>query len=146
LINSNSKITIIVEGHCDERGSSLYNKKLGKKRAEMVKKLQEQQNVNAPIMLQRPGSAPLQLSSNDVIKIMQDQQNHITELTKRIQELEKMVVQLQLELVEKNKTIKLPTNQVFQMKPVIKHEDNVSMEVIEINNTKCIPKIMVEAD
>ncbi len=38
LINSNSKITIIVEGHCDERGSSLYNKKLGKKRAEMVKK------------------------------------------------------------------------------------------------------------
>ena len=38
LINSNSKITIIVEGHCDERGSNLYNKKLGKKRAEMVKK------------------------------------------------------------------------------------------------------------
>ena len=38
LLNSNSKITIIVEGHCDERGSSLYNKKLGKKRAEMVKK------------------------------------------------------------------------------------------------------------
>ena len=36
LLNSNSKITIIVEGHCDERGSSLYNKKLGKKRAEMV--------------------------------------------------------------------------------------------------------------
>jgi peptidoglycan-associated lipoprotein len=34
----NAKITIIVEGHCDERGSSLYNKKLGKKRAEEVKK------------------------------------------------------------------------------------------------------------
>ncbi len=38
LIKSNAKITIIVEGHCDERGSNLYNKKLGKKRAEMVKK------------------------------------------------------------------------------------------------------------
>jgi peptidoglycan-associated lipoprotein len=39
LIKSNAKITIIAEGHCDERGSNLYNKKLGKKRAESVKKL-----------------------------------------------------------------------------------------------------------
>ena len=38
LIKSNEKITIIVEGHCDERGSNLYNKKLGKKRAESIKK------------------------------------------------------------------------------------------------------------
>lgn len=38
LINSNSKLTIIAEGYCDERGSNLYNKKLGKKRAEIVKK------------------------------------------------------------------------------------------------------------
>ena len=38
LIKSNAKLTIIVEGHCDERGSNLYNKKLGKKRAEAIKK------------------------------------------------------------------------------------------------------------
>ena len=38
LIKSNDKITIIVEGHCDERGSNLYNKKLGKKRAGSIKK------------------------------------------------------------------------------------------------------------
>ena len=38
LIKSESKIVILAEGHCDERGSSLYNKKLGKKRAEEVKK------------------------------------------------------------------------------------------------------------
>lgn len=38
LIKSNDKVTIIVEGHCDERGSNLYNKKLGKKRAESIKK------------------------------------------------------------------------------------------------------------
>lgn len=38
LIKSGSKIVIIVEGHCDERGSSLYNKKLGKKRAQEVKR------------------------------------------------------------------------------------------------------------
>jgi len=38
LIKSGSKIVIIVEGHCDERGSNLYNKKLGKKRAQEVKR------------------------------------------------------------------------------------------------------------
>jgi peptidoglycan-associated lipoprotein len=38
LMKSNDKVTIIVEGHCDERGSNLYNKKLGKKRAESIKK------------------------------------------------------------------------------------------------------------
>ena len=38
LMKSNDKVTIIVEGHCDERGSNLYNKKLCKKRAESIKK------------------------------------------------------------------------------------------------------------
>lgn len=38
LIKSDAKIVIIVEGHCDERGSNLYNKKLGKKRAQEVKR------------------------------------------------------------------------------------------------------------
>jgi peptidoglycan-associated lipoprotein len=33
----NSKVTIKVEGHCDERGSEEYNIKLGDKRAEAVK-------------------------------------------------------------------------------------------------------------
>jgi peptidoglycan-associated lipoprotein len=35
----NSKITIIAEGHCDERGSEKYNYKLGKKRASAVKNI-----------------------------------------------------------------------------------------------------------
>jgi len=38
LIKAESRVLILVEGHCDERGSSLYNKRLGKKRAEEVKK------------------------------------------------------------------------------------------------------------
>jgi peptidoglycan-associated lipoprotein len=38
LIKSDAKIVIIVEGHCDERGSNLYNKKLGKKRAQEIKR------------------------------------------------------------------------------------------------------------
>jgi peptidoglycan-associated lipoprotein len=37
-LKENSKIKVVVEGHCDERGTAAYNKKLGKKRAEAVKK------------------------------------------------------------------------------------------------------------
>jgi peptidoglycan-associated lipoprotein len=38
-LSKDAKFTIIVEGHCDERGSEKYNYKLGKKRANAVKKL-----------------------------------------------------------------------------------------------------------
>jgi len=38
-LSQNSKFTIMVEGHCDERGSNSYNFKLGKKRAHAIKKL-----------------------------------------------------------------------------------------------------------
>lgn len=37
-LKENSKVKVVVEGHCDERGTAAYNKKLGKKRAEAVKK------------------------------------------------------------------------------------------------------------
>lgn len=38
VIKENKSSKIKVEGHCDERGSDAYNKKLGKKRSEAVKK------------------------------------------------------------------------------------------------------------
>ncbi len=38
---------ITVEGHCDERGSSSYNNKLGKKRAESVKEFFVKSGINS---------------------------------------------------------------------------------------------------
>jgi peptidoglycan-associated lipoprotein len=38
-LSQDAKLTIMVEGHCDERGSDSYNYRLGKKRAHSVKKL-----------------------------------------------------------------------------------------------------------
>jgi peptidoglycan-associated lipoprotein len=38
-LSQDAKFAIMVEGHCDERGSDSYNYKLGKKRAHSVKKL-----------------------------------------------------------------------------------------------------------
>jgi peptidoglycan-associated lipoprotein len=47
LIQAESRVLILVEGHCDERGSSLYNKRLGKKRAEEVKKFLVKSGIKA---------------------------------------------------------------------------------------------------
>lgn len=37
-LKADPKVKVVVEGHCDERGSNKYNKKLGKNRANAVKK------------------------------------------------------------------------------------------------------------
>jgi peptidoglycan-associated lipoprotein len=46
-INANNPTKIKVEGHCDERGSVAYNDKLGKKRADAVKKYLVEKGVKA---------------------------------------------------------------------------------------------------
>jgi hypothetical protein len=71
-------------------------------RAEMMRKAQEEmdaKNVAGPIVLQRPGEEPKQLSQQEVVAIMQQQQSHIGALTNKVQELEKIVVELQMQLI-----------------------------------------------
>jgi hypothetical protein len=95
-------------------------------REAMVEKLQkEQANVNGPIILQRPGEEPVQLTSQDAVNIMQQQQNHIIDLTEKMKELEKMVIQLQLQLASKAKAIQMP---------------------VDSEESKLIPLMMIEGD
>lgn len=46
-LNSKEEIKIILEGHCDERGTREYNLALGQKRAEAVKKYLVSKNINS---------------------------------------------------------------------------------------------------
>lgn len=45
-LNSKEEVKIILEGHCDERGTREYNLALGQKRAEAVKKYLASKNIN----------------------------------------------------------------------------------------------------
>jgi hypothetical protein len=100
-------------------------------------------------MLQRPGEPAIQLSQNDVVNIMQQQQQHIVDLTNRIQELEKMVVQLQVQLIEKGQNVNLtnspPKNSAVVENKIIDGEE-VSTKIIEKESNKCNPLVTVEAD
>lgn len=46
-LGSKEEIKIILEGHCDERGTREYNLALGQKRAEAVKKYLVSKNINS---------------------------------------------------------------------------------------------------
>lgn len=45
-LRTNSDVTIIVEGYCDDRGAEPYNMSLGKRRAESVKKFLVDQGIS----------------------------------------------------------------------------------------------------
>jgi len=111
-------------------------KEIEAERAVMIEKLQkEQAQANGPIILQRPGQEPVQLTSQDAVNIMQQQQKHIIDLTEKVKDLEKMVVQLQVQLVSKNKII----------------VNNVDGETVDSANVfteenKLTPLITVEGD
>jgi hypothetical protein len=62
-------------------------KKIEAERAEMIRKATEEQKKNGPIILQKPGEQPVELSSADVVNIIQEQQKAIHEMQQRIQEL-----------------------------------------------------------
>jgi len=120
-------------------------------REEMMRKAKEEmaaKNANGPIILQRPGEAPKELSSHEVVAIMQQQQGHIGTLTNKIQELEKIVVELQMQLIHQaSKT----SEQVLEKKSTgtetTVSEENVEMTFTEIEKPKnAAPLIRVEGD
>jgi glycosyltransferase involved in cell wall biosynthesis len=84
-------------------------KEIEAKRDQMIKEEMEKQRQQAqqtgPIVLQRPGEAPVELSQQDIVNIMTQQQQHIQQCTQRISELDNVIANLQTQLTEKIKTI-----------------------------------------
>ena len=90
---------------------------------------------NGPIMLQRPGEEPIQLSNQEVVNMLLQQQNVINELNKKLQQsseglgggnqsisqqklndLESMVSMLQKQLIEKSKLVKTLNIEINDLK------------------------------
>ena len=68
LMNRNSKITISIEGHADERGTREYNLALGQRRAESVANYLISNGINRNRLITKSygEERPLSLGSNDV--------------------------------------------------------------------------------
>ena len=118
-------------------------------RAEMLRKAQEElaaKNAAGPIVLQRPGEEPRELSQHEVLELIQQQQAHIGVLTNKIQELEKIVVSLQMQLIEaasrKSETVEEQNND-----SILLEEDSAPNALPVIPPPiKRLPLVMVEGD
>jgi glycosyltransferase involved in cell wall biosynthesis len=107
-------------------------------RAEMLKKMQEEQQVKSsgPIVLQRPGESPVELSQQDVVNIIQQQQGQIMQLSSKVQELEQVITQLQIQLIQRKSAMpSVGETTVFSMN---------EPEKINVNKTE--PLITVQGD
>jgi glycosyltransferase involved in cell wall biosynthesis len=133
-------------------------KKIEAERAEMLRKAEEQQRAMGgnQIILQKDGEPSQVLTAQDAVNIMQQQQQYIGELQhknaekeKRIKDLENMVLQLQTQIINKNKQ----NNQVSPVSPPpaeILVKDGTDIINIAPQDTNEMPKstplITVEAD
>jgi hypothetical protein len=97
-------------------------KEIEAEREIMIQEEMKKMQANSPIMLQRPGQEPIQLSNQDVVNMIQEQQKQIATMTQKCSELENMIVILQKQLVEKTKMVR----ELSQGKP-----NNISMVIEE---------------
>ena len=80
-------------------------KEIEAEREQMLKDEMEKLKKNAPIMLQRPGQDPIELSNQEVVNMIQESQKQSAQLTQKCSEYENMIMVLQKQLIEKTKTI-----------------------------------------
>jgi glycosyltransferase involved in cell wall biosynthesis len=79
-------------------------------REKMIQEETEKMKQNGPIMLQRPGEEPVQLSTQDVVNIIQQQQQQLQQFSEKINNDENTIKRLQQQLSEKTKTIRELSN------------------------------------
>jgi chromosome segregation ATPase len=97
-------------------------KEIEAEREKMVQEETKKMQTNAPIMLQRPGQEPIQLSNQEVVNMIQEQQQKLTQLAQKCGEFENMITILQKQLVEKTKTIR-----------ELSQNNNIKTTVVETN-------------
>ena len=87
-------------------------RQLEEERQRMIQQASQQQaNAQAnpnpnpgAIMMERPGQPPLALSQSDIVNLIKQQQGQIAHLTQRIEELQSINNQLQLQLIQRMTT------------------------------------------
>tara|TARA_B110000967_G_scaffold203765_2_gene245011 strand:- start:3303 stop:4472 length:1170 start_codon:yes stop_codon:yes gene_type:complete len=112
-------------------------KEIEDERAETHKKEIEKRKQNGPIMLQQEGQPPRPLTSEEVVKLMHQQQAQIKQLNEQINsannnnnQMQKIINMLQNQLVEKGEQL-IQSNTTIKDLQKIKQDENVTRIPIE---------------
>jgi hypothetical protein len=133
-------------------------KEIEAEREQMMKEEMEKMKNNSPIMLQRPGQEPVQLSNQEVVNMIQEQQKQLSQIAQKCGEYENMIMILQKQLIEKTKTVQeLSKNKGITVSEVPPPSNKKTEElenmitmlqkqliektktIRELNNTKSVP-------
>ena len=112
-------------------------KEIEEKRDQMIKEEMEKQQSNGPIMLQQPGQPPIALTNKQVVDMIQQQQQHIQQLSEKCEEFGKTVSILQNQLVEKTKKIReMLSSSGEPVSSQLPEDDRMNLENMIINLQK----------
>ena len=112
-------------------------KEIEANRAQMIKEQEEIMKQNGPIMLNREGQPPIQLSNQQVVQIIQQNQTHIHELTKKNGEQQRFIQLLQQKIVDMNKKDGITTqhnNNNTEIQELTKKNKELQDKITEMNN------------
>jgi hypothetical protein len=124
-------------------------KEIEAEREKMVQEEMEKmkQKSNSPIMLNRPGEEPVQLSNQDVVNIITQQQEQLKQFVSKTQDLEKMIVTLQKQLLDKTKEVKTLKAELKNSQPQPLKEAFTRIPIIAVDSSsKSNPEIIIDVD
>ena len=106
-------------------------KEIEANRAQMIKEQEEIMKQNGPIMLNREGQPPIQLSNQQVVQIIQQNQTQIHDLTKKNGEQQRFIQLLQQKITDLNKKKGITTT----------HDNNTEIQELTKKNKELQDKI-----
>ena len=137
-------------------------KEIEEKRDQMIKEEMAKQQANGPIVLQRPGESPIQLTQVQVVELMQQQQQQLgiqqqqlQSFSKRSTELEIMVTNLQKQLIEKTRSLQLLQKELNASKAEVtslKEQSVSAVKPVESNDkpfffaSKLAPEVIIDVN
>ena len=112
------------------------------KEIEETRALQMKESGQIPpqkIMLQRPGETPVELSIEDVLKILQSQQDHIKSLLETVQKLESQIQELKLQ----NPKLDIPTIEHILTPKLTQNIPSPPSDIYPLSQNKSEPEVFI---
>tara|TARA_Y100000813_G_scaffold166329_1_gene127795 strand:+ start:19 stop:1080 length:1062 start_codon:yes stop_codon:yes gene_type:complete len=107
-------------------------KELEKEREEMKKKLQQDKN-NSTIMMNKPGEPPKQLSNQEVVQLIQQQQQTIQQMTTDRENIQNNMISMQNQIIQLSMQLKQLEEDNKKLKSDLENKNGNETIIIDIN-------------
>ena len=107
-------------------------KELEKEREEMKKKLQQDKS-NSTIMMNKPGEPPKQLSNQEVVQLIQQQQQTIQQMTTDRENIQNNMISMQNQIIQLSMQLKQLEEDNKKLKLELENKNGSETIIIDIN-------------